>query len=93
MAFHEREYQVYVGLGQPSAPAPWVEPGWARIFAAIDPVISAARGAAAVSGFPFGRIGFSKAINDFTFADMLKPGPRRQVPVSVENLAEGWTTF
>ena len=224
MAFHEREYQVYVVLGQPGAPAPWVEQSWARIFAALDPVMSAARGTAAVRstqlgpkpGSPhkkaisFGRIGwneqgsrkwvhsadgklvsggdaiflssevwapswtacereklapdafvairgtshgmsdpdseiqfssqcilavasdigkadqarssaeavastvdavlrahcvrpwgiafgnsgaFSNAINDLNFADVLRPGSRRQVPVSVANLAEGWAVF
>lgn len=73
MAFHDREYQVYVVLGQPSAPAPWVEPGWARLFDALDPIISAARGTAAVRstqlgprpgspnqrGISFGRIGWN----------------------------------
>ena len=225
MAFHDREYHVYVMLGQPSAPAPWVEQSWAHLFPAVDPVISAARGAAAVrstqlgpkpgspnqSAISFGRIGwndqgsrkwvhsadgrlvsggdaiflssevwapswticererlapdaflairstshgmsnadseikfnsqcilavasdigkadqarscaeavasvvdaalrahsvrpwgipvggghrfFSQAINDLTFAGVLKPGPRHQVPVSAANLAEGWATF
>ena len=224
MAFHDREYQVYVMLGQPNVPPPWVERTWASIFHALDPLIRVARGAAAVRstqlgpkpGSPnkraisFGRIGwndqgsrkwvhsvdgklasggdaiflscevwapswtvsererlapdvylairsashglsnssseikfnsqcilavasdvgkvgqargsaeavayavdsvlrahcvrpwgiafgggggFCNAINDLTFAGLLKSGPRHQVPVSLANLAEDWATF
>jgi hypothetical protein len=224
MAFHDREYQVYVMLGAPNAPVPWVERTWALIFPALDPIICGARGAAAVrsaqlgpkpgsdykKAISFGRIGwneqgsrkwahradgtlvsggeamflscdvwapswticererqapdayfsirsasngasgpssetefnaqcilavasdtakagearssaeavasvvdailrahcvrpwgiafgvsgaFSNAINDLTFAGVLKPGPRHQVPVSPANLAGDWATF
>jgi hypothetical protein len=48
MAFHDREYQVYVMLGRPNAPPPWLELIWTRLFHALDPIIGAARGAAAV---------------------------------------------
>jgi hypothetical protein len=74
MAFHDREYQVYVLFGKPNAPPPWVEQTWARLFHALDPLVSAARGATAVrsaqlgpkpgstyqKAISFGRIGWNE---------------------------------
>jgi hypothetical protein len=54
MAFHDREYQVYVMLGRPNAPPPWLELIWTRLFHALDPIIGAARGTAAVRSTQLG---------------------------------------
>jgi hypothetical protein len=54
MAFHDREYQVYAMLGHPNAAPPWVQRTWTPIFHALDPIIRAARGAAAVRSTQLG---------------------------------------
>jgi hypothetical protein len=73
MAFHDREYQVYVALGHPTASPPWVEKTWSPIFEALDPIIHKARNIAAVRsqqlgsglgspnqrGISFGRLGWN----------------------------------
>jgi hypothetical protein len=54
MAFHDREYDVYVMLGGPRATPPWVERTWTAIFHALDPIVRAARGAAAIRATQLG---------------------------------------
>ena len=73
MVFRNREYLVYVVLGEPTTSPPWVEQAWAHIFDTLNPLIRVARDRAAVrstqlrpgSGSPdqraisFGRIAWS----------------------------------
>lgn len=54
MAFHDREYDVYVVLGGPSAPLPWVQSAWGDISAALDPLMQAARDRPAVRSVQLG---------------------------------------
>jgi hypothetical protein len=73
MGFSEREFEVFVLLGNPAASPPWVQVAWAEVSKALDPLIRAARARPAVRttqltpglGSPnqraisFGRIGWS----------------------------------
>ena len=43
MAFHDREYDVYVVLGSPAVRPPWVQPTWNGVSEALDPVMGSAR--------------------------------------------------
>jgi hypothetical protein len=74
MAYHERQYDLYVVLGNPEVSPVWAEPTWSQIASAIDPLIQMARAPAAVRttqlrpgvGSPnqraisFGRIGWNR---------------------------------
>jgi hypothetical protein len=71
---YNRDYEVYVILGDPSMPALWTRQGWPAIVTMLDPLIVQARGPAAVRSFQlrfgngspnerdvsFGRIGWNK---------------------------------
>jgi hypothetical protein len=73
MSFHDREYDVYVMLGDPTREPAWYETTWRHIAAAVDPLMHSARDRAAVrsrqlkagAGSPnqraisFGRIGWN----------------------------------
>lgn len=48
MMFHEREYDLYVMLGHRDGDKPWVASSWARISAALNPLVATARDRAAV---------------------------------------------
>ena len=71
MAFHTANYDVYVALGDPKATPLWKWKIWQRFLPAIDPLISAARGKAAVRStqflaslagdVKFGRLGWKEA--------------------------------
>ena len=54
MAFHDREYEVYVVLGGPTAPRPWLQSAWGKITAALDPLMDAARDRPAVRSTQLG---------------------------------------
>src|SRR5690242_13011902 len=73
MVFTDRQFDLYVVLGNPSCELPWIESQWQKIAEALDPLVQAARDRAAVrslqlrpgSGSPnrraiaFGRIGWN----------------------------------
>jgi hypothetical protein len=73
MPFNDRQYDLFVMLGNPAVEPAWFEVTWQRIAATIDPLIQSARSSAAVrstqlkvgSGSPnqraisFGRIGWN----------------------------------
>src|SRR5215216_5131667 len=48
MAFHTAEYETYIVLGDPGAPALWNWDVWRRFLPAVDPLMQAARGTPAV---------------------------------------------
>ena len=48
MQFPERQYEVFVILGDPEAQPAWTEPQWTRISDILDPLIKNARDRAAV---------------------------------------------
>src|SRR5262249_3356812 len=74
MAFHDREYDVYVLLGDPAAIPPWTRLIWTDVAKALDPLMQVARDRPAVRssqlgpgpGSPnqrsisFGRIGWNE---------------------------------
>jgi|SRR5262252_292148 len=43
MAFHDREYDVHVLLGNPATSPPWVHSIWTNISKALDPLMQVAR--------------------------------------------------
>ena len=49
MAFGDRQYRVYVVLGDRKGDPAWAEPKWDALAKAVDPVIGLARGPAAVT--------------------------------------------
>src|SRR5665213_1016374 len=73
MSFSDRQYEVFVVLGDPKAESAWSEPRWELIADIFDPLVQKARGRAAVrstqlsigQGSPnqraisFGRIGWN----------------------------------
>ena len=54
MAFHDREYDVYVLLGNPAVSPPWVHSIWTDISKALDPLMQAARDRPAVRSSQLG---------------------------------------
>ena len=54
MAFHDREYELYVVLGGPNAVPPWVNSTWNQVSSAIDPLMQAARDRPAVRSMQLG---------------------------------------
>ena len=48
VVIRNREYLVYVVLGEPTTSPPWVEQAWAHIFDTLNPLIRVARDRAAV---------------------------------------------
>ena len=72
MSIYDRQYDLYVMLGNPAAEPAWAEPVWRTISSALDPLIQSARDKAAVRstqlkpgpGSPraisFGRIGWNE---------------------------------
>ncbi|MBC9031130.1 hypothetical protein IAG41_01880 [Sphingomonas sp. JC676] len=75
MAFFDRKYHVYAAFGGGDGRAPWAEPQWSSVAAALDPLVLAASGKAAVRSsqvgsepmsanqreLKFGRIGWNPA--------------------------------
>lgn len=69
MEFHEREYNVYLVLGNPAAPPPWVHSTWVEVSRALDPLMKVARDRPAVRSsqvgppkerlISFGRVGWN----------------------------------
>jgi hypothetical protein len=53
VAFHTGEYETYFFLGEPRAEPLWNWSAWSRAAAALDPVVAAARGAAAVRSMQY----------------------------------------
>ena len=106
MSFSDRQYEVFVVLGDPKADPAWKEPQWRLIVEIFDPLIQKARDRAAVrstqlnigSGSPnrraisFGRISWS----DQGHKKWVHPlGPTAQgserVFISTEVWAPSWT--
>lgn len=70
MAFHEREYDLYVLMGDPNSSPLWLWPQWVQAAALLSPIIAAGRGKPAVRSLqfsseggrtiPFGRLGWDE---------------------------------
>ena len=101
----DRRYDLYAFLGRPDATLPWIATSWARIAAALDPLVLAARDRAAVRTtqfdpssaksrvHSFGRIGWNKrGAAKWTHATegMLLSGTRARF-LTCEMWAPSWT--
>jgi hypothetical protein len=79
MALRDRNYDVYVVLGDPTSPPPWVRSTWNEVYNALDPLMRSARGKAAIrtsqykpgrasrtreEWISFGRIGWNERGNN-----------------------------
>jgi hypothetical protein len=104
MSFFDRQYEVFVVLGDPKAEAAWSELRWQRIADIFDPIVQKARDRAAVrstqlsigSGSPnqralsFGRIGWN-AQGHKKWVHAATTGDRAEF-ISTEVWAPSWTT-
>ncbi len=104
MSFFNRQYEVFVVLGDPSGEPVWTEPRWERIADIFDPLIQKARNRAAVRstqlsigpGSPnqraisFGRIGWNaQGHKKWVHASTMGEGA---FFMSTEVWAPSWTT-
>jgi hypothetical protein len=104
MSFADREYDVYVILGNPFVIPAWAEPTWTDVASVIGPLLKCARGPAAVrsaqlsvgTGSPnkrevsFGRVSWNAAGH----RKWVHPAPSDQnrLFVNVEMWAPSWST-
>lgn len=104
MAFHTADYDAYVVLGDPSCPPLWTWKVWQSFVPAMDPLIHAARGKAAVRStqllanqggeVKFGRLGWTEPDHrKWTHGSPANKGTSKAWSfLSAEVWAPAWTT-